>query len=267
MLSRWSLAEIAASLNTPAGQMSISPSTLSRWFRADRLKPWQYHHWQHILDPHAFLERARPVLQLYEHAQTLLEHGIWVVCSDEKTSIQARELEQAPQAAIPRWPMHVSPRYSRRGAVQLFAGLSVADGQKYGQVFPRKRFVDFQAFLLETIIPEALRRGVHTVKLILDNGPTHAPKQLQAWLDTQTQQHGWPLKVEVIWLPRNASWLDQIEIWFSVLTRKLLTPNHFKSVDDLTQAILDFIRCDNRSARPIRWTYTVDKLEKKLGTL
>ncbi len=266
MLSRWSLAEIAANLTLPEGLSPMVPSTLCRWLAAEPLKPWRYHAWQHILDPQAFLERARPVLQLYEKAQDLLKQGMWVVCMDEKTSIQARELEQVPQAARPGWPMHVSPRYTRHGALQLMAGLSVADGQKYGQLFPRKRFVDFQAFVLDTIIPEALRRGVHTVKLILDNGPTHAPKQLQAWLDSQAQQQGWPLKLDVVWLPRNASWLDQIEIWFSVLTRKLLKPTHFKSVDDLAQAILDFIKHENQSARPIHWTYTVDKLEKKLGT-
>jgi len=68
-----------------------------------------------------------------------------------------------------------------------------------------------------------------------------------------------------IWLPPNASWLDQIEIWLSVLQCKLLQPNHFDSLEELAQAILDFIRCGNETTQPINWTHTVEKLEKKLG--
>lgn len=97
-----------------------------------------------------------------------------------------------------RKPALVTPRYHRQGALHLSTALSVADGCKLGQTFLRKRFVDFQTFLLETLIPEAQRRGVHTVKLILDNGTTHAPKQLQAWLDAQVQANAWPFTIEVV---------------------------------------------------------------------
>jgi len=116
------------------------------------------------------------VLQLYEQAHALLQDGTWVVCADEKTSIQAREAEQAPCPSIPKHALHQSPRYHRRGALHLLAGLSVADGLVYGQCSSRKRFIDFRSFLQTDLIPEALRRGVHTLALILDNGPTHAPK-------------------------------------------------------------------------------------------
>jgi transposase len=266
-LSRWSLAEIAAQLVALRVVISIASSTLGRWFAQEKLKPWRYHNWQHILDPQQFLQRARPVLQLYQAAQQLLRDGIWVVCTDEKTSIQARERLQEPQAARSGHPLHVSPRYQRQGALHLFAALSVADGQKYGQTRQRKRFIDFQAFLLAVVIPEALRRRVQTVKLILDNGTTHAPKQLESWLQAQIVANGWPLSIEVIWLPPNASWLDQIEIWFSVLQRKLLQPNHFKSLEELAEAISTFISCGNQTAQPIQWTYTVDKLEHKLGMI
>ena len=90
-LSRWSLAEITAQLVTLKVVLGVATSTVWRWFRAEKLKPWRYHNWQHILDPKAFVERARPVLRLYEKAKELLLAGIWVVCVDEKTSIQARE--------------------------------------------------------------------------------------------------------------------------------------------------------------------------------
>ena len=75
------------------------------------------------------------------------------------------------------------------------------------------------------------------------------------------------MSFQVYWLPKNASWLDQIEIWFSILQRKLLQPNHFSSTTDLEQAIADFIAYYNQTAKPIQWSYTVDKLERKLGSL
>ena len=245
---------------------SIATSTIGRWFAQEKLKPWRYHSWQHILDPEAFLERARPILDVYQSAKELLKKGIWIVCVDEKPSIQARKRQEDPRPAGSGQPQHISPRYERKGALQLFAGLSVADGKVYGQVRNRKRFVDFQAFLLENILTEALRRGVHSIKLIMDNSTTHAPKQLEDWLQNQIKFHGWDLTIEVLWLPKNASWLNQIEIWFSVLQRKLLKPNHFQSLRHLAKAIDSFIRFKNRSAKPIQWTYTVENLETKLGT-
>ena len=265
-MARWSNAEIAQRLIALGVVVSIAVSTVGRWLKAEKLKPWRYHSWQHILDPQAFLERGRPVLRLYERAKELLRSGVWVLCVDEKTSIQARKRPQEPDLAVPGHPVHVSHRYKRQGASHLFGGLSVAHGEVYGQCRLRKRFVDFQAFLLEVIIPEALRRGIHTLALILDNSTTHAPKQLEQWLQEQIEANGWALNIQVYWLPKNASWLDQIEIWFSILQRKLLQPNHFETLDDLKQAILDFIAYYNRTAKAIQWSYTVEKLEEKLGT-
>jgi transposase len=264
-LARWSNAEIARRLIALGLVMRIAASTVGRWLAVEKLRPWRYHTWQHILDSQAFLERARPVLRLYGQARELLKKGFWLVCVDEKTSIQARKRTQTPDPAAPGQPVHISSRYKRKGALHLFAGPSVADGVVYGQCRLRKRFVDFQAFLLAVIIPEALRRGVHTLALILDNGTTHAPKQLERWLKEQIESHGWELSIQVYWLPKNASWLDQVEIWFSILQRKLLQPNHFERLGSLRQTILGFIAYYNQTAKPIQWSYTVEKLELKLG--
>jgi transposase len=238
---------------------------VGRWLAAERIRPWRYRAWQHIHDPQAFLARARPVLRYYAAAKALVRSGTWVVCVDEKTSIQARAAEQAPEPAIAGQAARQSPRYVRCGARQLFAALSVADGQVFGQCSERKRFVDFQSFIQSVLVPQAEQRRVHTVVLILDNGSTHAPAQLEAWLRKETKVQGWRLCFIVVWLPVNASWLDQIEIWFSILQRKLLQPSHFTSTDDLDQAIGAFIAHSNQTAKPIRWTYTVDQLERKLG--
>jgi transposase len=263
-VARWSSTEIARHLVVLGLVVQIATSTVARWLAREQLRPWRYHSWQHILRPQAFLERARPVLQLYERAQELLAQGIWIVSADEKTSIQARRREEPPQPAIAKHPLRFSSRYKRQGALNLFAGLSVADGNVYELCRRRKRFVDFQAFLLEAIIPEALRRGMHTLALILDNSSTHAPKQLEQWLQAQIQAQGWPLAIKIYWLPKHASWLNQIEIWFSVLQRKLLQPNHFETWETLEGAILAFTAHYRQTAQPINWSYTVEKLERKL---
>jgi transposase len=263
--ARWSNAEIARMLVALGVVAHIAASTVGRWLAAEKIKPWRFHNWQHILDPQAFLERARPVLELYNHAKEWLEQGVWAVCADEKTSIQARERPEPPDPASPGHPVHVSHRYKRQGALHLFSAFSVVDGWVGGVCRQRKRFVDFQAFLLEVVVPEAVRRGVHTVALILDNGSTHAPKQLEGWLEEQRKVQGWTFSIQVFWLPTNASWLDQIEIWFSILQRKLLQPNHFESLEALAEAISAFIVRRNKTAKPIQWTYTVEKLQTKLG--
>src|SRR5205807_7068203 len=263
-LARWSHRAIARQVAATVKGPSPSSRTVGRWLKAERLRPWRYHQWQHIHDPEQFLQRARPVLQRYVQALSLLKQGIWLVCMDEKTSIQAREGEEAPRPAKVGGPQLQESRYLRRGALNLFAALSVADGEVYGTFRDRKRFVDFQTFIEQTIIPEALARQMHTVKLILDNGTTHAPKQLERWLQQLPVVQEGKLTFHVFWLPPNASWLDQIEIWFSILQRMRLQPHHFESLQALEQAITDFIGYYNQEAKAIQWTYTIEKLEKKL---
>jgi hypothetical protein len=264
-LARWSSRALATQLVALGVVLSIAASTLRRWLALEKLKPWRFRLWQHILDPLAFMERARPVLDLYQEATALLKAATWVSCLDEKTSIQARCGEQPPQAARPNQLATTCPRYKRGGAVQLFGALSVADGRVLGQCRLRKCFADLQAFLKEVVVVEAQRRAVTTVALILDNGPTHAPKQLAGWLAELVEKEQLPFRFEVYWLPVRASWLDQIEIWFSQLQSKLLRPNHFENWQTLAQSIMAFIDYYNLTAQPLKWTYTVDKLAHKLG--
>jgi transposase len=264
-LAHWSRAELARYVAATPSLPPISASTIGRWLAAEQIRPWRYHSWQHIQDAEAFLLRARPVLQLYEQAAALLQQGIWVVCTDEKTCIQAREAEQAPRPAIHEHPVYQSPRYHRHGVLHLMAALSVADGLVYSQCHPRKRFVDFRSFLETIVVAEACRRRVQTIALVLDNGPTHASKQLPGWVSELARTLEGKLTMQLYWLPTNASWLDQIEIWFSLLQRKLLQPNHFTSLNELEQAIADFITHYNQTAKPLKWSYTDEKLERKLA--
>jgi transposase len=115
-------------------------------------------------------------------------------------------------------------------------------------------------------VPLAHRRGVRKVALVLDNGSTHAPKQLPHFVQELASTLDGKLTIQLYWLPPNASWLDQLEIWFRLLQRKLLQPNHFTSRSELEQAIVNFITYYNQSAKPLQWSYTVEQLERKLGT-
>jgi hypothetical protein len=139
--------------------------------------------------------------------------------------------------------------------VQLFGALLVHTGETLARCFDRKRFVEFQVFL-RTLFGSVWCRRIRSLHLILDNGSTHGPQRLPAWIRTLDL----PFSVRLHWLPVNASWLDQIEIVFSELQRKVLTPNDFSSTNQVRRSILSFFAERNQRARPIQWTYTSQKL-------
>jgi DDE superfamily endonuclease/homeodomain-containing protein len=238
----------------------ISPGTIRTWLRQDKIKPWRYHSWQHSTDPQ-FVAKAAPVLDLYEHAQELAAQGEAVVCSDEKTSIQARQRVSATKAAAPGFPLHVADRYKRMGAVQLFCALMVASGLTFARTRRGKTFAEFKAFLLE-LFQSALCTGLTVVHLILDNGSTHAPKQWGTWIASLELSFA----VKIYWLPTHASWLDQVEIIFSKVQRNVLTPNDFPSTLALEKQLTHYFADLNRHPKPIQWTYTKTKLMAKFGT-
>ncbi|MEH1766077.1 MAG: helix-turn-helix domain-containing protein, partial [Nostoc sp.] len=192
-LARWSCSDIAAHLVTLGIVVSIATSTVWRWLKSERIKPWRFHTWMHRIDDN-FVEKATPVLRLYAQAKFLLSAGFWVVCVDEKTSIQARRGLHPNKAAGVNQPVHSAARYVREGATHLFAALSVAEGLIYGCCSPTKTFLDFQAFIISVLIPEAIGRGVRHIYLILDNGSTHARMALrkaQRLVLPRSQPLGW----------------------------------------------------------------------------
>jgi DDE superfamily endonuclease len=258
-LSRWSSTELVAAAQARGIAAAISASTIRRWLRAEKIKPWQYHSWQQPTDPR-FLERAIPVLNLYERAQELAAKGHVVVCADEKTSIQARQSEGTPRPTCPGMPLRIGDRYHRRGALQLFAALLVSTGETLARCFERKRFVEFQTFLC-TLFGSLWCQNSRRVHLILDNGSTHAPKQLPVWLRTLRL----PFAVELHWLPVHASWLDQVELVFSTVQRKVLTPNNFRNRDELEAILLTHFDERNKHPAPIRWSYTSANLRKHVA--
>jgi transposase len=254
---RWSgekLAQVAVAQGIVG---AISPGTIRRWLRADKIKPWRYHSWQHSTDPQ-FVEKATPVLDLYAQAPALQAQGELTVCTDEKTSIQARQRVTPTKAAAPGEVMQVADRYKRMGALQLFCALVVASGLTFTQTRLTKKFLDFKAFL-QAFFQSALCAGITVLHLILDNGPTHAPKQLGTWLASLELA----FEVRLYWLPKHASWLDQVEIIFSKLQRDLLMPSDFPSLAALEHNLATYFAELNTHPKPIKWTYTKTKLLAK----
>jgi transposase len=238
---------------------TIAPSTIRTWLRQDKIKPWRYHSWQHSTDPQ-FVAKAVPVLDLYAQAPALQARGELTVCADEKTSIQARQRVTPTKAAAPAEVVQVADRYKRMGAVQLFCALAVASGLTFTQTRLTKKFADFKAFLGE-LFQSSLCTGITALHLILDNGPTHAPKQLATWLASLEL----PFEVRLYWLPTYASWLDQVEIIFSKVQRDVLMPSDFASTVALKRTLQAYFADLNQHPKPIEWTYTKTKLLAKFG--
>jgi len=155
-------------------------------------------------------------------------------------------------------PNQVASRYERMGALQLFCALMVATGTTFAQCFDTKCFSDFQAFLV-SFFAHVQSLGIRVLHIILDNGSTHAPKQLIGWIASLDIT----LEVHIYWLPKYASWLDQAEIIFSKLQRDLLTPSDFDSKQQLSGRIMDYFAELNRNPRPVKWTYTKAKFLTK----
>jgi hypothetical protein len=146
------------------------------------------------------------------------------------------------------------------GALQLFCALVVATGMTFPGCRGGKKFSDFKAFLLE-FFASALCQGIKVLHLILDNGTTHAPKQLGKWLSYLEIA----FEVRIYWLPKHASWLDQVEIIFSKVQRDVLTPNDFSSIVALEKGLAAYFDELNDHPKPIQWTYTSVKLVAKFG--
>lgn len=169
-----------------------------------------------------------------------------VVSIDEKTSIAARQPARPDRLAQPGRPARRDSEYVRNGTTNLFAALQVHSGTVAGMTASTRNQWDFIAFLdqLETEIPAG-----EQVIAILDNLSTHKTQAVGAWLDEHPR---WRL----VFTPKHASWLNQVEIFFSILTRRLLKHGQFSGPDDLATQMLAYVEHHNLTARPFAWTYT-----------
>jgi len=169
-----------------------------------------------------------------------------VVSIDEKTSIAARQPARPDRLPKPGRATRRDSEYIRNGTTNLFAALQVHSGTVAGMTAPTRNQWDFIAFLdqLETEIPAGQQ-----VIAVLDNLSTHKTQAVQVWLD---QHPRW----QMVFTPKHASWLNQVEIFFSILTRRLLRHGQFSGPDDLATQMLAYVEHHNLTARPFAWTYT-----------
>jgi hypothetical protein len=263
-LSRWSAQDIASEIATRGIAASMSGATVRRWLKADALRPWRHQNWIFPRDP-GFQEKAGRVLDLYQGfwEGEPLGAGDYVISADEKTSIQARSRKHATLPPAPGEVMRVEHEYARRGAVAYLAAWDVRRAKLFGRCETATGITPFARLVAQVMSAEPYR-SASRVFWILDNGSSHRGTRCVARL-----QQTWPTIVPVH-LPVHASWLNQIEIYFSILQRKVLTPNDFRSLPVLTGRILQFQERYEQIAKPFTWKFTKDDLADmmtKLSTL
>ena len=229
------------SCRTMAAEAGMSKSTVSRIWRTVRLQPHRYEYFKLSTDPF-FVEKVRDIVGLYLNPPT---HAI-VLCVDEKTQCQALERSQPILPLGLGYAEGYTHDYKRHGTTNLFAALDIATGTVVTQCKARHRHQEFLQFLrhIDANVPPDL-----DVHIIMDNLATHKHPLVRLWLAKRPRYH-------VHFTPTYSSWLNQVEIWFSVLARRVLKRGDFLSVEVLEQKILAFIAYFNRVlAKPFRWTY------------
>jgi len=257
-LSRFSLREIQNYVLEQDIVETISPATIGRILREDAIRPWTYHSWIAPRDPF-FLEKASPVLDLYQGwwEGQLLGSNAYVLCADEKTSIQARARVVETLPAQPGYPLHVEHDYERQGAIAMLSAWDVHQGRVYSVYYPKSTKVYFQS-LVRTVMDQEPYASAKCVHWIVDNGSSHHPSTFGPWLETT-----YPNAV-AHHLPVYASWLNQVEIFFSIVQRKVLTPNDFRSLHDLVARLVAFQERYNTQAHPFNWKFTRKDLKERM---
>jgi len=233
-----------------ARRTGLSQSTVSRIWRAFSLKPHRTETFKISKDP-LFIEKVRDVVGLYLNPPD----RALVLAVDEKSQIQALDRSQP---ILPMRPGQVERRthdYVRYGTTTLFAALDVKSGRVIGQVHRRHRAKEFLAFLkcIDTNVPPIL-----DVHLILDNYGTHKTPTIKRWLLRHPRFH-------LHFTPTGASWMNLVESWFSVFTRKRLKRSAHRSRRSLEQTIRDYLDSNNQNPKPFVWTKTADEILEKLG--
>lgn len=233
-----------------ARRTGLSQSAVSRIWRTFQLKPHRQETFELSNDPY-FVEKVRDVVGLYLNPP---EHAI-VLSVDEKTQVQALERTQTVLPLGPGQPKAYSPKYRRHGTIDLFAALNVATGEVIGACYPQHKSKDFIAFLrlIDAQVEDDL-----DVHLILDNHSIHKSAETLGWLLRHPRFH-------LHFTPTYSSWLNQVEALFSILTRRQLKQGVHRSVDELVQAIQEFIDAHNDDPKPFKWTRNADEILERVA--
>jgi len=260
-LSRWSVAELSRYAQRTGLVATISGSTIWRWLDEDAIRPWQHRCWIFPRDP-CFAEKAGRLLDLYERQWqgTALRDDEFVLSADEKTSIQARARIHATKPTRPDSPMKVEHEYRRCGAWAYLAAWDVHRAKVFGRCEQHSGIAAFDR-LIDQIMVQHPYREARRVFLIVDNGSSHRGEKSR-----QRLQNKYPNLV-LVHGPVHASWLNQIEIFFSIVQRKVLTPNDFPSLQILEQRLMAFQNHYETIAQPFEWRFTRQDLENLLQKL
>jgi DDE superfamily endonuclease len=258
-LSRFSRAELHR-LVVERSVCEASASTIARWLAEDALKPWQHRSWIFPTDS-AFLEKAGPVLDLYQGRRQgkRMHPGEFVICADEKPSIQARRrIHQTLPPAPGSRGQRVEHTYRRGGARTYLAALDIGrrGGRRprvFGRSEPRGGIAPFDRLVWQVMTKEPYA-SARRVFWIVDNGSSHRGHK-----SVERLERRWPNLV-LVHLPVHASWLNQIEIYYSIVQRKLLEPNDFDNLADLARTLNAFQQRWNEIAEPFDWNFTRDDL-------
>lgn len=260
-LARWSLAELRREVVAQGLVAQISGTTLWRWLSQDTLRPWRHRSWIFPRDPE-FAAKAGRVLDLYERrwAGTPLGPREYVLCADEKTSIQARRRKHPALPPAPGRCLRVEHEYVRAGAWAYLAAWDVHRAKLFGRCERHPGIAPFERLVAQVMSREPYR-SARRVFWIVDNGSAHRGQQACARLQAQ-----WP-HVVLVHTPVHASWLNQIEIYFSIVQRKVLTPNDFPGLAAVRARLLRFQQHYEQVATPFQWTFTRRELRTLLAKL
>ena len=254
-LSRWSGPELKRELEAQAlVSEPVSVSSLLRILAGNPVKPWQYQSWIFPRDPD-FEAKASVILDLYQgfYGSEPLRPGDRILSFDAKPSIQARGRIHETLPAAPGRPVRMEHEYVRHGALALLAGLDVHTGKVFASTPGTTGIVPFMD-LVGQVMERPEYRNAPRVFVIVDNGSDHRGK---AAIERLRKAH--PNAV-MIHTPVHASWLNQIEIVFSIIQKKVVSPNDFPSLEKLSETLLTFVDRYNQTARPFSWKYTAADL-------
>ena len=248
-LSKWTCSELARELAARC-RVAVLASTIRRWLADDALKPWQHRSWISVRDPQ-FAAKAAPVLDLYAGTWDGRPLGAsdYVICADEKTSIQARCRCHPTLPPGKARAMRVEHDYQRGGALAYLAAWDVHRGRVTGRCEDTTGIAPFSR-LVEQVMATEPYASADRVFWIVDNGSSH-----RGAASVERMARAWP-NAHLIHLPAHASWLDQAEIYFSVVQRKVLTPSDFTDLDQIRDRLAAFETRYNAIARPFTWKFT-----------
>jgi DDE superfamily endonuclease len=260
-LSRWSRTALRRAVLAQGLVAAISGTTIWRWLSRDAIRPWRYRSWLFPRDP-AFAAKAGLILDLYAGRWQgwPLGRREYVLSADEKTSIQARVRRPASQPPAAGRPMRVEHEYTRGGAWAYLAVWDVHRAKVFGRCERTTGIAPFRRLVAQVMRQEPYRSAAR-VFWIVDNGSSHRGVRAQARLQAE-----WP-RLTLVHTPVHASWLNQIEIYFSIIQRQVLTPNDFPSLAAVKDRLLRFQAHYEQAATPFQWTFTRRDLAVLLAKL